>query len=154
MKKIPSKEIPLGNCFCRTHPKTAFAKKLLSLNEVVEEEEVEVEERKKRVSFDKLPLKKREQEEDVDPNTKIIQLPQVEEEEDLKEILANIPEDEPEEEEGLIVQQIKLYYKKLPLLDEELPFDQQAELTPQEWLNQINLILNDRTSLKIVKLGF
>jgi len=33
----------------------------------------------------------------------------VEEEEDLNEILANIPEDEPEEEEGLIVQQIKLY---------------------------------------------
>jgi len=29
-----------------------------------------------------------------------------------------------------------------------------ADLTPQEWLNQINLILNDRTSLEIVKLGF
>jgi len=52
------------------------------------------------------------------------------------------------------MQQIKLYYKNLPFLDEELPFDQQADLTPQEWLNQINLILNDRTSLKIVKLGF
>jgi len=41
----------------------AFAKKLLSLNEVVEEEEEEevelVEERKKRVSFNKLPLKER-----------------------------------------------------------------------------------------------
>jgi len=85
----------LGNRFCRTHAKTAFAKKLLSLNEVVE-----VEERKKRVSFDKIPLKKREQEEDVDPDIKIIQLPQVEEEEDLKEILANIPEEVPEEEEG------------------------------------------------------
>jgi len=71
------------------------------------------------------------------------------EEEDLKEILANIPEDDPEEEEGLIVQQIKLYYKNLPFLDEELPFDQQAELSPQEWLNQINLILNDRASLKL-----
>jgi len=83
----------------------------------------------------------------------------VEEEEDLKEILANIPEEEPEEEEGgpdeaLIVQQIKLYYKNLPFLDEELPFDQQADLTPQEWPTQINLIQNETTSLKIVKLGF
>jgi len=52
------------------------------------------------------------------------------------------------------VQQIKLYYKNLPFLDEELLFDQQADLKPQEWLNQINLILNDRTSLKIIKLGF
>jgi len=52
------------------------------------------------------------------------------------------------------VQQIKLYYKNLPFLDEELLFDQQAELTPQEWLNQINQILNDRTSLEIVKFGF
>jgi len=84
------REIPLGNHFCRTHTKMAFAKKLLSSNEVVEEEEVEVEERKKRASFNKLPLKKREQEEDVDPDTKIIQLPQVEEEEDPREILANI----------------------------------------------------------------
>jgi len=104
-------------------------------------------------------LKKREQEEDVDPDTEIIQLPQVEEEEDLKEILANIPEDEPEEEEGgcdkqLIIQKTKLYYKNLPFLDEELPFNQQADLMPQEWLNQINLILNDRTSLEIIKLGF
>jgi len=143
----------LGNRFCRTHAKTAFAKKLLSSNEVVEEEE-EVERKK---TFDKLPSKKKEQE-DVDPDTKIIQLPQVEEE-DLEEILANIPEEEEEEEEGgpdeaLIIQQIKLYYKNLLFLDEELPFDQQADLTPQEWLNQINLILNDRTSLKIVKLGF
>jgi len=118
---------------------------------------LKIENRKK--TFDKPPLKKREQEEDVDPDTEIIQLPQVEEEEDLEEILANIPEDEPEEEEGgsneqLIIQQIKLYCKNLPILDEELPFNQQAELTPQEWLNQINLILNDRTSLKIVKMGF
>jgi len=38
----------LGNHFCRTHAKTAFAKKLLSSNEVVEkEEEVKVEDRKK-----------------------------------------------------------------------------------------------------------
>jgi len=145
-------------CPSRTHAKMAFAKKLLSLNAVVVEEEVEVEERKKRVSFNKLSTKKGEQEEDVDPDTEIIQLPQVEEE-DLEEILANIPEDEPEEEEGgpdevLIVQQIKLCYKNLPFLDEDLPFDQQADLTPQEWLNQINLILNDRTSLEILKLGF
>jgi len=70
-------EIPLGNHFCRTLAKTAFAKKLLSSNEVVVEEEVE-EERKKRVSLDKLPSKKREQEENVDPDTKIILLPQVE----------------------------------------------------------------------------
>jgi len=143
------REIILGNCFCWTHAKTAYAKKLLSSNEV----EV-VEERKK--TFDKLPSKKRE---DVDSDSKIIQLPQVEEEEGLEEILVNIPEEEPEEEEGgpdeaLIIQQINLYYKNLPFLDEELPFDQQAELMPQEWLNQINLILNDRTSLKIVKLGF
>jgi len=62
------REIPLGNCFCRTQAKTAFAKKLLSSNEVEEEEEVEVEERKKRVSFNKLPSKKKEQEEDVDPD--------------------------------------------------------------------------------------
>jgi len=54
----------LGNHFCRTHAKTASAKKLLSSNEVVEkEEEVEVEDRKK--TFNKLPSKKREQEEDV-----------------------------------------------------------------------------------------
>jgi len=41
-----------------------------SLNEVVveKEEEVEVEDRKK--TFNKLPSKKREQEEDVDPDTK------------------------------------------------------------------------------------
>jgi len=45
-----------------------------------------------------LPSKKKE-EEDVDPDTEIIQLPQVEEE-DLKEILANILEEEAEEEEG------------------------------------------------------
>jgi len=53
-------EIPLGNRFCRTHAKTAFAKKLLSLNEIVveKEEEVEVEDRKK--TFDNPPLKKRE----------------------------------------------------------------------------------------------
>jgi len=59
-----------------------------------------------------------------------------------------MPEEEPEEEEGgpdeaLIVQQIKLYYKNLPFLDEELLFDQEADLTPQEWLTQINLILNE-----------
>jgi len=150
-QQCPS-EIPLGNRFCRTHSKTAFAKKLLSLNEVEEEVEV-VEERKK--TFDKLPSKKREQEEDVDPDTEFIQLPQVEEEEDLKEILANIPEEEEGgPDEALIVQKIKLYYKNLPFLDEERPFDQQAELMPQEWFTQINLILNDRTSLEIVKLGF
>jgi len=65
-------EIPLGNCFCRTHAKTASAKKLLSSNEVVveKEEEVGVEDRKK--TFYKLPLKKREQGEDVDPDTEII----------------------------------------------------------------------------------
>jgi len=42
-------EIPLGNCFCRTHAKTAFAKKLLSSNEVVVEEEEVVDKRKKRL---------------------------------------------------------------------------------------------------------
>jgi len=43
----------LGNRFCRTHAKKAFAKKLLSLNEVVvgEEEEVEVEEKRGLVSI-------------------------------------------------------------------------------------------------------
>jgi len=128
-----SREIPLGNRFCKTHSKTAFAKKLLSSNGV--EEEV-VEERKK--SFDKLPSKKKEKEEpDVDSDTEVIHLPQIEEE-DLEEILAGIPdEDELEEgeEEGpvveddeqLIIQQIKLYYRNLPFLDEELPFDQKGK---------------------------
>jgi len=69
--------------------KRTFAKKLLSSNEVA------VVERKK--TFDKLPSKKREEEEDFDTDAKIIQLPQAEEE-DLKEILANIPEEEAEEE--------------------------------------------------------
>jgi len=46
-----SREIPLGNCFCRTHTKMAFAKKLLSLNEVVVEEEEEVVEERKKLSI-------------------------------------------------------------------------------------------------------
>jgi hypothetical protein len=121
---------------------------------VVVDEEKEEEKEKERTNFDKLPVKKKEQEENVDSDTEIIELPRVEEEEEEElEELEEILEEEPEEE-GLIVQQIKLYYKNLPFLNEELPFHEQVDLTPQEWLNKINLILNDRTSLEIVKLGF
>jgi len=105
-------------------------------------------------SFDVLPQKK-EEEEIVDEDTEIIELPPIEEEEEEYE-----EEEEGEEEledgpsDELVIQQIKLYYSNLPFLDQELPFEQQGHLSPQEWLNRINYIISDRTSLEILKLGF
>jgi len=102
-------------------------------------------------SFDVMPQKKEELEEEiVDEDTEIIELPPVEEEEEEEELeeLEDGPSDE------LVIQQIKLYYSNLPFLDQELPFEQQGHLSPQEWLNRINYIVSDRTSLEILKLGF
>jgi len=39
-------------------------------------------------------------------------------------------------------------------LDEELPFEEQGELSPDQWVSKINVLVNDRTLFELVKLGF
>jgi len=102
-------------------------------------------------SSDVLPQKKEVLEDEiVDEDTGIIELPMVEEEEDddLEEELEEIEEEQNGPSDDLVIQQIKLYYSNLPFLDQELPFEQQEHLSPQEWLNRINYIE------EILKLGF
>jgi len=162
--------------FCKSHRKkepqqqaapadTPIPKKSFDVLPQKKEEEIPIPKKKEeeipipKKSFDVLPQKKEEEEEEeeiVDEDTEIIELPPIEEEEEKekeeeekgKEKL----EDEPSDE--LVIQQIKLYYSNLPFLDQELPFEQQGHLSPQEWLNRINYIISDRTSLEILKLGF
>jgi hypothetical protein len=108
------------------------------------------------------PPKKDKGKEKLDEDDmEIIELPALEEEEEEE---LDLEEEEEEGEEGedqedskkieLEKDQIKLYYNNLPWLDKELPFDEQGHLSTSEWLAKITVLINDRTSTELVKLGF
>jgi len=64
------------------------------------------------------------------------------------------------DDEEIKIQQIKLYYKNFPWLDEELHFEEQGDLmlkqknSINQWVSKINILVNDRTLFELVKLGF
>jgi len=43
---------------------------------------------------------------------------------------------------------------KVYWLDEGLSFEEQGDLSPNQWVSKINVLVNDRTSFELVKLGF